>query len=123
MKASLIVKAASAALEGATVAGEPVKLTGFDALVEDSGADNEGPGVLIEALIGGFGALLVLIFVFASFLAIVPLGMAIVVIVLFQPAGIVGFADRFRGRGRRRPRPASTPETTPSHTPAQGSTS
>src|SRR5687767_14260029 len=43
-------KAASAALKGATVAGEPVKLTGFDALVEDSGADNEGPGVLIEAL-------------------------------------------------------------------------
>jgi putative drug exporter of the RND superfamily len=73
-------KAASAALEGATVAGEPVKLTGFDALVEDSGADNEGPGVLIEALIGGFGALLVLIFVFASFLALVPLGMAIVAI-------------------------------------------
>jgi len=28
--------------------------------------------VLIEALIGGFGALLVLVFVFASFLAVVP---------------------------------------------------
>jgi branched-chain amino acid transport system permease protein len=52
-------------------------------------------------------------------------GLAIVVIVLFEPAGIVGFADRFRRRGRRRPaRPASsTPETTPSTTPAQGSTS
>jgi branched-chain amino acid transport system permease protein len=49
-------------------------------------------------------------------------GLAIVVIVLFEPAGIVGFADRFRRRGRRRPRP-TTPETTPSHTPAQGSTS
>ena len=71
-------KAASAALQGTEVAGEPVRLTGFDALFEDSGADNEGPGVLIEAMLGGLGALLVLTFVFASFLAILPLAMAIV---------------------------------------------
>jgi RND superfamily putative drug exporter len=70
-------KAASAALKGATVAGAPVHLTGFDALAEDSGAASEGPGVLLEALLGGFGALLVLAFVFASFLALVPLFMAI----------------------------------------------
>ena len=70
-------RAASAALDGATVAGAPVRLTGFDALVEDSGGDVDGPGVLLEALIGGAGALAVLIFVFASFLAIVPLLMAI----------------------------------------------
>ncbi len=69
-------EAASRALADATVAGEPVKLTGFDALFEDSGAGDEGPGVLIEALLGGFGALLVLVFVFASFLAVVPLLMA-----------------------------------------------
>jgi putative drug exporter of the RND superfamily len=71
-------KAASEALEGATVAGSPVHLTGFDALFEDSGEDADGPSLLIEALIGGFGALLVLIFVFASFLAVVPLLMAFV---------------------------------------------
>ena len=71
-------KAASAALRDATVGGAPVHLTGFDALMEDSGADNEGPGVLIEALIGGFGALLVLTFVFASFLAVIPIFMAVV---------------------------------------------
>ena len=71
-------EAASAAVADATVAGEQVRLTGFDALFEDSGAGNEGPGVLIEALIGGFGALLVLIFVFASFLAVVPILMAAV---------------------------------------------
>ena len=70
-------EAASAALEGATVAGEPVRLTGFDALFEDSGADSEGPGVLVEAVLGGLGALAVLTFVFASFLAVVPLLMAI----------------------------------------------
>jgi putative drug exporter of the RND superfamily len=71
-------KAAGRALQGATVAGEPVRLTGIDALVEDSGAENEGTSVLLEAVIGGFGALLVLIFVFGSFLAAVPLLMAIV---------------------------------------------
>jgi putative drug exporter of the RND superfamily len=71
-------KAASGVLEGATVAGQPVHLTGFDALVEDSGGDSEGPGVLLEAVIGGVGALAVLTFVFASLLAFVPLGMAIV---------------------------------------------
>ena len=64
-------EAASGALEGATVAGQPVHLTGFDALAEDSGADSEGPGVFLEALLGGFGALVVLTFVFASFLALV----------------------------------------------------
>ncbi|MGH2742050.1 MAG: MMPL family transporter [Thermoleophilaceae bacterium] len=70
-------RAASAALADATVAGAPVHLTGFDALAEDSGAGSDGPGVLVEALLGGFGALLVLAFVFASFLAVVPLMMAI----------------------------------------------
>jgi RND superfamily putative drug exporter len=71
-------RAARAALDGATVAGEPVKLTGMDALIEDSGSDNEGPGVLLEAVLGGVGALVVLVFVFASFLALVPLVMAFV---------------------------------------------
>jgi putative drug exporter of the RND superfamily len=68
---------ASAALKGMTVAGAPVHLTGFDALSVQSGGGN-GPGVLVEALLGGFGALLVLAFVFASFLAIVPIMMAVV---------------------------------------------
>src|SRR6202011_5157749 len=68
---------AHAALAGATVAGSPVHLTGFDALSVQNGGGN-GPRVLLEALLGGFGALLVLAFVFASFLAIVPIMMAIV---------------------------------------------
>jgi putative drug exporter of the RND superfamily len=65
-----------AALKGATIAGAPVHLTGFEALQAQSGGGN-GPGVLVEALVGGFGALIVLGFVFASFLALVPLLMAI----------------------------------------------
>ena len=71
-------KAASAALKDATIAGQPVHLTGFDALAEDSGGDGNGPGVFLEALLGGLGALLVLTFVFASLLAFVPLFMAFV---------------------------------------------
>jgi RND superfamily putative drug exporter len=70
-------KRATAALNGMTVAGAPVHLTGYDALNNQSGGGN-GPGVLLEALLGGLGALLVLAFVFGSFLALVPIMMAIV---------------------------------------------
>jgi putative drug exporter of the RND superfamily len=86
-------KAAARALEGATVAGEPVRLTGIDPLMEESGADNEGTSVLLEAVIGGAGALLVLIFVFASFLALVPLLMAFVsIMTCFVPLLLVAKA-------------------------------
>jgi putative drug exporter of the RND superfamily len=64
------------ALQGATVAGSPVHLTGYDALQAQQGGGN-GPGVLLEALLGGVGALLVLGFVFGSMLAVIPLFMAI----------------------------------------------
>jgi RND superfamily putative drug exporter len=69
-------KKARSALRGVTVAGASLYLSGYDALQQDAGGDN-GPGVLVEALIGGLGALAVLAFVFASFLAIVPIFMAI----------------------------------------------
>ena len=69
-------KRLSKALQGATVAGAPVKLSGFDALNQQSG-DSNGPGVLVEALLGGVGALIVLGFVFGSFLAFIPIVMAI----------------------------------------------
>jgi putative drug exporter of the RND superfamily len=72
-------RAATRALNGVAVAGRPVRVTGFDALSEDAG-DSDGLGVLVEALVGGFGALLVLVFVFASALAVVPLLMAFVAI-------------------------------------------
>jgi RND superfamily putative drug exporter len=67
---------ATAALKGTTIAGAPVHVTGYDALSVQSGGGN-GPGVLVEALLGGVGALLVLAFVFGSFLAVVPLMMAV----------------------------------------------
>jgi RND superfamily putative drug exporter len=65
------------ALSDEKVAGAPVLLTGYDALYDSSGEADDGPGVLLEALIGGIGALIVLAFVFGSWLALVPLGMAI----------------------------------------------
>jgi len=70
-------KRATAALQGASIAGAPVHLTGVDALSVQSGGGGGGPGVLVEALLGGVGALFVLAFVFGSFLAIVPLMMAV----------------------------------------------
>jgi putative drug exporter of the RND superfamily len=66
-----------AALADVTVADAPVRVTGYDALYDSSGEADDGPGVLLEALIGGFGALIVLIFVFGSALALVPIAMAI----------------------------------------------
>jgi putative drug exporter of the RND superfamily len=65
------------ALKGTTIEGAPVRVTGYDALFDSSGEADDGPGVLLEAVIGGAGALIVLVFVFGSFLALVPLGMAI----------------------------------------------
>ena len=53
-------RAARAALRDATVAGAPVHVTGFDALDGRAAAATTGPGVLLEALIGGIGALVVL---------------------------------------------------------------
>jgi len=67
---------ARAALEGMQVGNAAVHLTGWDALYTET-SDNEGPGLLLEALVGGLGALLVLAFVFGSLIAFVPLLMAI----------------------------------------------
>ena len=53
-----------------------VGLTGLDQL--EAGTSSNGPGVFTETLIGAAGALLVLAFVFASFLAFVPLVVAAV---------------------------------------------
>lgn len=58
--------------------GSTPGITSYDAL--SSGADAKGPGVFVETMIGGFGALAVLAFVFASFLALLPLFIAAVTI-------------------------------------------
>jgi putative drug exporter of the RND superfamily len=65
--------AVQAALRGVTVAGAPVRVTGYDVLQSQGG----GKSVLAEGMIGALGALIVLAFVFASFLAVVPLMIAL----------------------------------------------
>jgi RND superfamily putative drug exporter len=72
-------KEAQVALRGVTVAGAPVYLTGYDALTSQS-SSGKGLSVFAEALIGGLGALVVLAFVFGSFLAVVPLLVALAAI-------------------------------------------
>jgi putative drug exporter of the RND superfamily len=57
-------------------AGLTTGLTSYGLLA--AGGDNEGPSVLAETLFGALGALAVLAFVFASFLALVPLLIAAV---------------------------------------------
>ncbi|MFJ8137434.1 MMPL family transporter [Streptomyces sp. NPDC096013] len=65
------------AAEQARPAGAVIGVTGEDPLA--SGGDNGGgPGVLGETLLGAVGALAVLAFVFASFLALLPLLVAAV---------------------------------------------
>jgi putative drug exporter of the RND superfamily len=73
---------AQEALEGATVAGAPVSVTGFEALRAEAAGEDAGESVtvLVEVLVAGAGALVVLAFVFASFMAIVPLLMAAIAI-------------------------------------------
>src|SRR5207253_10823364 len=70
-------KRARHALTGATVGGGAVGATGVGALQAQSGC-GQGPGVFVEALLGGLGALGILAFVFGSLLAFVPIVMAIV---------------------------------------------
>jgi RND superfamily putative drug exporter len=70
---------ARTAAAGVTVAGSPVRITGFDALASADEAST-GPDVLVEVMIGGLGALIVLLFVFGSLMAFVPLLMAAIAI-------------------------------------------
>ena len=66
------------AVKGQTVGDAPFHVTGIVALSSSEGTS--GPSVLVEVLIGGLGALLVLAFVFGTFIAIAPLVMAAIAI-------------------------------------------
>ena len=108
---------AQKALAGVTVGGASVRVTGLDAL-RATGNDSRwtGTGVLLGTLLAALGALLVLVFVFRSFTAIMPLLMAVVAIpttfLLIWPLDgdhrrvgdrpVPGRADRARDRDRLR---------------------
>jgi RND superfamily putative drug exporter len=60
-----------------------------------AGGDSEGPSVLVETLLGALGALFVLVFVFASFLALLPMLIAAVSILttFLLVLGLTTFSD------------------------------
>jgi RND superfamily putative drug exporter len=70
------------AMSSAVPAGWTVGVTGEDALSAGDSGGGGGNSVLFETLLGGLGALLVLAFVFASFLAFLPLVVAAASILL-----------------------------------------
>ena len=71
------IKGARAALKHAAPAGVKVYLTGRDPLQEAQGGSN-GPSVLTEFMIGGLGALVILVFVFGTLPAVaMPIAVAI----------------------------------------------
>src|SRR5262245_625864 len=63
------IKEIRASLRSHTPPGVQVHLTGRDAIYESEGGSN-GPSVLTEALIGGLGALVILLFVFGTLPAV-----------------------------------------------------
>jgi len=74
--ATLQTEAIRAAATAAAPAGSRIGVTGEDALAV--GDSTGGPGVVAETMLGALGALIVLAFVFASFLALLPLAVAAV---------------------------------------------
>jgi putative drug exporter of the RND superfamily len=67
-----------AAMKKAAPPGVETNVTGRDALYDSQGSESGGPSVLTEALIGGAGALVILLFVFGTLPAmLVPILIAI----------------------------------------------
>ncbi len=82
-----------AALKGMSIGGAPLHVTGYEVLdmSHESGESSEGPGVLLETIIGGIGALVVLLYIFGSALALLPLLIAAIAIVTsFLIIGLIG---------------------------------
>jgi RND superfamily putative drug exporter len=83
-------------LKAAVQTALPTWQTGITGLGQlASGGDTDGPGVLAETLLGAGGALIVLAFVFASFLALLPMIVAAVSIVttLLIVLGLTTFTE------------------------------
>src|SRR5215218_8965292 len=75
-----VIAAAQQVTDSSRIGGAPVGLTGTPVLDRAGREESGGTGVLVETLAAGVAALVVLAFVFASALALVPLVMAVVAI-------------------------------------------
>jgi RND superfamily putative drug exporter len=73
-----VIERIEPALRAAAPAGTSVEVTGYEQLQSAGGGGGGGPSVLVETLIGAAGALVILAFVFASWVAVLPLLMALV---------------------------------------------
>lgn len=93
MSASPDEAAVEAALEGVTVAGSAFHLTGFGEV--EATEEEGGAGVLIETLVGAGGALIVLLWVFGAFLAVLPILIAAIAILtsFLLVWGLTGVTD------------------------------
>ncbi len=82
-------------LRRALPVGTTVQVTGLDALRTAAAEEPAGTGVLVETLAGALGALVVLAFVFGSFLALVPLLIAAVAILttFLAVLGLTGLVE------------------------------
>jgi len=72
--------AAREAVADVEIAGEQVKISGLEVLRAGTEGESEGPKVLVEVLIGGAIALVILVAIFGSPLALVPVLMAAIAI-------------------------------------------
>ncbi len=88
-----VAERATGVLASSLPRGSRVSLTGIQQLAENKAGS--GPGVLLETVVGGLGALAVLAFVFASMLAFIPLVIAAVSILatLLVILGLTYVAD------------------------------
>src|SRR5215218_6769440 len=75
-----VIAATQQVTDSSRIGGAPVELTGTPVLDRAGSEESGGTGVLVETLAAGVAALVVLAFVFASALALVPLVMAVVAI-------------------------------------------
>jgi len=90
-----LAQALGVGLRRALPAGAEVQVTGLDALREAAAEEPASTGVLVETLAGALGALVVLAFVFGSFLALVPLLIAAVAILttFLAVLGLTGLVE------------------------------
>ena len=88
-------KVAPVLRQAAAAQGLTSGVTGYEMLSQGDSGGSSGPSILTETLMGGLGALAVLAFVFASFLAFVPLLVAAVSILstFLIVLGLTTFTD------------------------------
>jgi RND superfamily putative drug exporter len=88
-----VIDRVPAALTAAAPHGAAVSVTGFEQL--QSGGGGSGPSVLAETVLGGIGALVILLVVYGSAIAIVPLLMAIpsILITFLLVGGLTHLTD------------------------------